>query len=117
VQALNVLSTEELQALVNRARRFLLAQRKLEEGCRRRAGDSCREGDTRYLLEYVRCGKASAGQCRKCREGEYHGLYWYSYIRNERKTVSKYHGKDRPGGPTTQRGEEVSDARHQRSGA
>jgi hypothetical protein len=96
VQDLEELSTEELQALVDRARR-IIAQRKLEEGSRLRVVDSFREGDTRYLLEYVKCGRASSGKCRKCREGEFHGPYWYSYTWTGEKTISKYHGKTRPG--------------------
>ena len=102
MQSLEGLSTEELQALVDRARR-ILAQRKLEEGRRLRVVDSFREGDTRYLLEYVKCGRAREGKCRKCREGEFHGPYWYSYTWTGEKTVSKYHGKTRPG---AQKGEE-----------
>src|SRR5215210_2287782 len=96
VQDLEELSTEELQALVDRARR-ILAQRKLEEGRRLRVVDSFREGDIRYLLEYVKCGRASSGKCRKCREGEFHGSYWYSYSWDGKKMISKYHGKMRPG--------------------
>ena len=92
---LEELSTEELQALVDRARR-IPAERKLGERRRLRVVDSFREGDTRYLLEYVKCGRASSGKCRKCREGEYHGPYWYSYTRTGEKTISKYHGKNRP---------------------
>ena len=95
MQDLEGLSTEELQALVDRARR-ILAQRKLGEGHRFRVVDSFREGNTRYQLEYVKCGRASSGKCRKCREGEYHGPYWYSYTYNGTKMVSKYHGKNRP---------------------
>lgn len=91
-------STEELQALVDRARR-ILAERKLEEGTRLRVVDSFREGDTRHLLEYVKCGRASLGKCRKCREGKYHGPYWYSYTWTGERTISKYHGKHRPGTP------------------
>ncbi len=96
VQNLEELSTEELRALVDRARR-ILAERKLEEGRRLRVVDSFREGDTRYMLEYVKCGRASSGKCRKCREEEYHGPYWYSYTWTGEKTISKYHGKTRPG--------------------
>jgi hypothetical protein len=96
VQDLEELSTEELQALVDRARR-ILAERKLEDGRRLRVVDSFREGDNRYMLEYVKCGRASSGRCRKCREGEFHGPYWYSYTWTDEKTISKYHGKNRPG--------------------
>ena len=96
MQDLEGLPTEDLQALVDRARR-ILAERKLEEGRRLRVVDSFREGDTRYLLEYVKCGRASSGTCRKCREGECHGPYWYSYTWTGEKTISKYHGKNRPG--------------------
>ncbi len=96
VQDLEELSTEELQALVDRARR-ILAERKLEQGRSLRVVDSFREGDTRYLLEYTKCGMASKGKCRKCREGEFHGPYWYSYTWDGKKMLSKYHGKSRPG--------------------
>lgn len=96
MQDLEALSTEELQILVDRARR-IFAERKLEEGRRLRVVDSFRDGDTRYLLEYVKCGRASSGKCRRCREGEFHGPYWYSYMWTGEKTVSKYHGKNRPG--------------------
>ena len=96
MQDLEGLSTEELQALVDRARR-IIAERKLEEGSRLRVVDSFREGDTRYLLEYVKCGRASSDKCRMCREGEFHGPYWYSYTWTGEKTISKYHGKTRPG--------------------
>ena len=94
MQELEELSTEELQDLIDRARR-IIAQRK--EGKRPRVVDSFREGDTRYLLEYVKCGKANSGKCRRCREGEFHGPYWYFYTWDGKKTVSKYHGKTRPG--------------------
>jgi hypothetical protein len=94
VQGLHELSTEELQDLIDKARR-ILAERK--EGRRPRVADSFREGDTRYLLEYVKCGRAASGKCRRCREGEFHGPYWYSYTWDGKKMVSKYHGKARPG--------------------
>jgi site-specific DNA recombinase len=68
-----------------------------EERRRLRVVDYFRAGDTRYLLEYVKCGRASSGKCRKCREGEYHGAYWYSYTWTGKKMVSKYHSKNRPG--------------------
>jgi hypothetical protein len=87
------LPTEELESLIDRARR-ILAERTLEEGRRLRVVDSFKEGDTRYLLEYTKCGKASQGKCRKCREGEFHGPYWYSYTWTGKKMVSKYHGKN-----------------------
>ncbi len=96
MSALEELSTEELRAHVDRARR-ILAERKLEDGRRLRVVDSFREGNTRYLLEYVKCGKASSGKCRRCRDGELHGPYWYSYTWTGKKMVSKYHGKTRPG--------------------
>ena len=89
-------STEDLKALIDRARR-ILAERRLEEGRHLRVVDSFREGDTRYLLEYTKCGKAFSGKCRRCREGELHGPYWYSYTWTGEKMISKYHGKTRPG--------------------
>jgi hypothetical protein len=93
MQDLEKLSTEELQDLIDRARR-ILAERK--EGHRPRVVDSFREGNTRYLLEYVKCGRAASGKCRRCREGELHGPYWYSYTWTGEKMISKYHGKSRP---------------------
>ena len=98
--SLEKLSTKELQNLIDDARR-IIAQRK--EGKRPRVVDSFREGDTRYLLEYVKCGRAASGKCRRCREGELHGPYWYSYTWDGKKTISKYHGKNRP---RSERGEE-----------
>jgi hypothetical protein len=95
VQELEGLSTEELKALVDRVR-MILAERRLEKGHRLRVVDSFKEGDTRYLLEYVKCGRASSGKCRKCREGEYHGPYWYAYTWTGEKSISKYHGTNRP---------------------
>ena len=94
---LQALSTEELEGLVDRARRILAERKLTEKGGRLRVVDSFREGDTRYLLEYTKCGKASSGKCRKCREGEFHGPYWYSYSWDGKKMTSKYHGKRRPG--------------------
>jgi hypothetical protein len=102
VQDLEKLSTEELQDLVDRARR-ILAERK--EGSRPRVVDSFREGNTRYLLEYVKCGRAASGKCRRCREGELHGPYWYSYTWTGEKMISKYHGKTRPGKQTKEQEE------------
>lgn len=92
--SLEELSTEELKDLIDKARRILAERR---DGKRPRVVDSFREGDTRYLLEYVKCGRAASGKCRRCREGELHGPYWYSYTWDGKKTVSKYHGKMRPG--------------------
>ena len=41
-------------------------------------------------LERVKCGKE---RCKKCREGEGHGPYWYLYYRRNGKLASKYVGK------------------------
>ena len=72
MQDLEEFSTEELQALVDWARR-ILAERKLEEGRRLRVVDSFRESDTRYLLEYIKCGRASSGKCHRLWRAPYLG--------------------------------------------
>jgi hypothetical protein len=41
-------------------------------------------------LERVKCGKA---RCKKCKEGEGHGPYWYLYYRRSGKLRSHYIGK------------------------
>jgi hypothetical protein len=41
-------------------------------------------------LERVKCGKA---RCKKCKEGEGHGPYWYLYYRRSGKLTSRYVGK------------------------
>src|SRR5450759_2787120 len=41
-----------------------------------------------YRQQYTRCGKQ---RCRKCREGEGHGPYWYAYWSEKGRTVSIYH--------------------------
>ncbi len=42
-----------------------------------------------YRQQYTRCGKE---RCRKCREGEGHGPYWYAYWSENGRTISKYIG-------------------------
>lgn len=42
-----------------------------------------------YRQQFTRCGKQ---RCRKCREGEGHGPYWYAYWSEKGRTVSKYIG-------------------------
>ncbi len=46
-----------------------------------------------YRRQYTRCGKQ---RCRKCREGEGHGPYWYAYWSEKGRTVSKYIGTHLP---------------------
>lgn len=46
-----------------------------------------------YRQQYTRCGKE---RCRKCREGQGHGPYWYAYWSEKGRTVSKYVGINRP---------------------
>ncbi len=46
-----------------------------------------------YRQQFTRCGKA---RCRKCREGEGHGPYWYAYWSEKGRTVSKYVGIEPP---------------------
>src|SRR6266700_734088 len=46
-----------------------------------------------YRQQYTRCGKQ---RCRKCKEGEGHGPYWYAYWSEKGRTVSKYIGAHLP---------------------
>ena len=46
-----------------------------------------------YRQQYTRCGKE---RCRKCREGEGHGPYWYAYWNENGRTKSKYIGLQLP---------------------
>lgn len=46
-----------------------------------------------YRRQFTRCGKQ---RCRKCKEGEGHGPYWYSYWSENGRTVSKYIGTQLP---------------------
>lgn len=46
-----------------------------------------------YRQQFTRCGKQ---RCRKCREGEGHGPYWYAYWSEKGRTVSKYIGVHPP---------------------
>src|SRR5439155_11000306 len=46
-----------------------------------------------YRQQFTRCGKQ---RCRKCREGEGHGPYWYAYWSEKGRTVSKYIGIQLP---------------------
>src|SRR5437016_4547526 len=48
-----------------------------------------------YRQQFTRCGKQ---RCRKCREGEGHGPYWYAYWSEKGRTVSKYVGIELPMG-------------------
>lgn len=48
-----------------------------------------RSGSTIYRLEKVKCGKKKC----KCRKGDLHGPYWYSYHWNGKKMTSTYIGK------------------------
>jgi predicted ATPase/DNA-binding SARP family transcriptional activator len=50
-------------------------------------------GKVTYRQQYTRCGKQ---RCRKCREGEGHGPYWYAYWSKDGHTVSKYIGAHLP---------------------
>src|SRR5947207_1839517 len=42
-----------------------------------------------YRQQFTRCGKE---RCRKCREGDGHGPYWYAYWSENGRTISKYIG-------------------------
>ncbi len=46
-----------------------------------------------YRQQFTRCGKQ---RCRKCKEGEGHGPYWYAYWSEKGRTVSKYVGSRLP---------------------
>jgi predicted ATPase/DNA-binding SARP family transcriptional activator len=46
-------------------------------------------GKVTYRQQYTRCGKE---RCRKCKEGNGHGPYWYAYWSENGRTVSKYIG-------------------------
>lgn len=50
-------------------------------------------GKVTYRQQFTRCGKQ---RCRKCREGEGHGPYWYAYWSEKGHTVSKYIGTHLP---------------------
>ena len=50
-------------------------------------------GKVTYRQQYTRCGKQ---RCRKCREGEGHGPYWYAYWSEQGRTISKYIGVHLP---------------------
>jgi DNA-binding SARP family transcriptional activator len=50
-------------------------------------------GKTIYRQQYTRCGKE---RCRKCREGEGHGPYWYAYWNENGRTRNKYIGLHLP---------------------
>ncbi len=46
-----------------------------------------------YRQQFTRCGKQ---RCRKCRDSEGHGPYWYAYWSEKGRTVSKYIGVSLP---------------------
>ena len=46
-----------------------------------------------YRQQYTRCGKQ---RCRRCRDSEGHGPYWYAYWSEKGRTVSKYIGVHLP---------------------
>src|SRR5437588_302477 len=48
-----------------------------------------------YRKQYTRCGKE---RCRKCKEGDGHGPYWYAYWSEKGRTISKYIGIHLPPG-------------------
>ena len=49
------------------------------------------EGPYRFQQEMVSCGKEL---CNKCREGIYHGPYWYVYFKKRGVEICKYIGKE-----------------------
>ena len=46
-------------------------------------------GRIAYRQQFTRCGKQ---RCRKCKEGEGHGPYWYAYWSENGRTKTKYIG-------------------------
>ena len=54
---------------------------------------SIKAADGVYKQEFTRCNKE---RCKKCREGEGHGPYWYRYWWEDGKTRKKYVGKELP---------------------
>ena len=46
-----------------------------------------------YRQQFTRCGKQ---RCRRCRDSEGHGPYWYAYWSEKGRTVSKYIGIQLP---------------------
>ncbi len=46
-----------------------------------------------YRQQFTRCGKQ---RCRRCRDSEGHGPYWYAYWSEKGRTVSKYIGVHLP---------------------
>ncbi len=61
-----------------------------------------------YRQQYTRCGKE---RCRKCRDGQGHGPYWYAYWSEHGRTVSKYIGVSLPAEVVASR--EAIDESHQ----
>ncbi len=50
-------------------------------------------GRMAYRQQFTRCGKQ---RCRKCKEGEGHGPYWYAYWSENGRTKTKYIGVQLP---------------------
>jgi len=57
---------------------------------KRKVVSSFSEGPYRFQQEMVDCGKEL---CNKCREGIYHGPYWYVYFTVKGNSICKYIGK------------------------
>ncbi len=85
-------TTGELEALRNRIEAELtrreLAERDPTEG--RQVVEERPASAGTLRLERVKCGKE---RCKKCKEGEGHGPYWYLYYRRNGKLTSRYVGK------------------------
>ncbi len=64
-----------------------------------------------YRQQFTRCGKA---RCRKCKEGEGHGPYWYAYWNENGRTKTKYIGVRLPAGLDAQQGHSEGEAAHHR---
>lgn len=58
---------------------------------KRKVVSSFTEGPYRFQLEMVNCGKEL---CNKCREGVFHGPYWYVYFKKKGIELCKYIGKE-----------------------
>ena len=64
-----------------------------------------------YRQQFTRCGKA---RCRKCKEGEGHGPYWYAYWNENGRTKTRYIGVRLPAGLDAQQGHSEGEAAHAR---
>lgn len=64
-----------------------------------------------YRQQFTHCGKA---RCRKCKEGEGHGPYWYAYWNENGRTKTRYIGVRLPAGLDAQQGQSEGEAAQDR---